>query len=332
MSGRPVVVEWVSAQVEGRDAFRLMVVLAAPGCAWHRKSGGCTVCAFPSSQGTGKPVSLQDYEAQLDDALAHVPPDYAGPWQLDLFVSGSFFNPDEVPFDAQESLLRRAARQPRMRRVVVETRPEYATAEALERARAAVLASSTPPALEIGIGLESANAEIREGRINKGFTWEQFVEAARQVAAIGASLLTYVLLKPIGTSEAEALEDAVGSGERVFELCASLGLPVRIALEPCFVAPGTPLAKAFDEGRFHPPWLWSAVEVVRRLAPLGPVQVGLSDEGLNPARSAHNCARCTAGVRRALATFNASQRVKVFDGLDCACRESWRHEVQAKTG
>ncbi len=332
MSERPFVVEWVPAQVDGRDAFRLMVVLAAPGCAWHRKSGGCTVCAFPGSQGTGAPVSLGDFEAQLGDALARVPSDYTGPWQLDLFVSGSFFNPDEVPFEAQESLLRRAARQPRMRRVVVETRPEYATAEALAKARAAVLASSTPPALEIGIGLESADAEIRERRINKGFTWEQYVEAARQVAGVGASLLTYVLLKPIDTSEADAVEDSVRSGERVFELGASLGLPMRVALEPCFVAPGTPLAKAFDEGRFHPPWLWSAVEVVRRLARLGPVQVGLSDEGLNPARAAHNCARCTAEVRRALAAFNATQRVEVFDGLECACRESWRQELAAKAG
>jgi len=54
------------------------------------------------------------------------------------------------------------------------------------------------------------------------------------------------------------------------------------------------------------------------------VQVGLSDEGLNPARVAHNCERCTARVRQALARFNASGDLGALAGLDCECREEWR--------
>lgn len=324
MSREPKLVEWVPAQVAGQEAFRLMVILAAPGCAWHRKSGGCANCAFPGSLGTGHPVSVEEYEAQLEAALTHIPADYAGPVQLDLFVSGSFFNPDEVPHEAQDRLLQRAGKVPGMAHVLVETRPEYVTDEALERARAAL---GEGPTLEVGIGLESADTVIREQRVNKGFTWEQFEEAAKRLAKARVPMLAYVLLKPMDTGEAEALEDAASTGERIFALGRSLGLPTRVALEPCFVAPDTPLSRAFEAGRYQPPRLWSVLAVLERIAPLGPVKVGLSDEGLNPARVAHNCEQCSGRVRAALAEFNAKQRLEAIAGLDCACRAGWREEI-----
>ena len=318
-------VEWVPARVAGREAFRLMVVLAAPGCAWHAKSGGCANCAFPGSLGTGVPVSAAEYAAQLESALARVPADYRGPLQLDLFVSGSFFNADEVPVEAQEALLRRAGQVPGLAHVLVETRPEYVEAAALARARAAL---GEGPVLEVGIGLESADTVIREQRVNKGFTWEQFEGAARLLAEARVPLLAYVLLKPMDTGEAEAIEDAARSAERVFGLGAALGLQTRVAIEPCFVAPGTPLSRAFEEGRYEPPRLWSVLAVLARIAPLGPVKVGLSDEGLNPARAPRNCEGCSGRVREALAGFNATQRLEELAGLDCECRRGWREQIE----
>ena len=47
-----------------------MVILTAPGCAYARTSGGCTNCGFPQTFGTGKPVSTEDYLAQVEAALA----------------------------------------------------------------------------------------------------------------------------------------------------------------------------------------------------------------------------------------------------------------------
>jgi radical SAM enzyme (TIGR01210 family) len=270
-------------------------------------------------------VSVAAYAAQMKAVMERVRPG-DGPVQVDLFVSGSFFNPDEVPAEAQTMILERAAVVPGVTRILVETRPEYVSGDAL--ARAVRSAGDIP--LEVAIGLESADEEIRERRIHKGFNWGQFEDAARRIAVAGPALQVYVLLKPLDTCEAEAVEDAVESATRVFALGGDLGLSVRVALEPCFVAPDTRLAEAFGEGRYRPPWLWSVVEVVRRVAALGPVQVGLSDEGLQPARVAHNCDRCTPRFREALAAFNVDGAAERLSELDCTCRQEWQREMDGR--
>ena len=101
---------------------------------------------------------------------------------------------------------------------------------------------------------------------------------------------------------------------------------VRVALEPCFVAPQTPLYHAFEQGRYRPPWLWSVAELVSRIASLGPVLVGLSDEGMNPRQVSHNCDRCTRRFREALAAFNQTQDLSGLRALSCDCRELWLAE------
>jgi len=322
MSRTPRLVEWTEASVGGQPGHRLMVVLSAPGCAWHRKSGGCSFCAFPSSLGTGTQVSAADFGAQLEAALAHIPPGAAPPVHLDLYASGSYLNPEEVPEEAQVALLARAAALPPVARLTVETRPEYVEPARLERL---VRATDGKP-LEVAIGLETADDRIRDERLHKGFSWADFARAAETLASCGANLVAYVLLKPLDTPEREALEDAASSAAQVFELGKRLGLMTRVALEPCFVAPGTRLSTEFEAGRYRPPWLWSALEVVSRVAPLGELHVGLSDEGLEPARAARNCGTCTPRVRAALAEFNRSQDPAPLAALTCACQAEWRAE------
>jgi len=319
MTRLPKKVEWIPAQVEGRPGFRLMVILTAPGCAYARTSGGCTNCGFPQTFGTGKPVSAEDYHAQVEAALAKIPAHIQAPVEVDLYNSGSYFNPEEVPELAQSAMLALAAARPEVVSLLVETRPEYVTAARLERA----LSACRGKPLEVGLGLESANPEILSRRIHKGYTWEQFAAAAKLVSGAGARLLVYVLLKPINTGEREAIEDSVETARKLFSLGHELRCPTRVALEPCFVAPQTPLYHAFEQGRYRPPWLWSVAEVLGRIAPLGRVLVGLSDEGMNPLQSPHNCEHCTGRFRQALAAFNQTQNPTGLNALSCDCHKLW---------
>lgn len=322
MSRSPARVEWIAADVLGRPGHRLMVILAAPGCAYAKATGGCSNCGFPASFGTGSPVSATDLQAQLSEALAVIPKDTADPVEVDLYCSGSYLNAQEIPVEAQVALLTQTVAQPRVAAVLIETRPEYATDETLAR----VVAAASPTPLEVAIGLESATPEILTKRIRKGFLWEDFAAAAGRVARGGASLAVYVLLKPIDTLEREAIEDSVETSRRVLALGASLGVPTRVALEPCFVAPGTPLGEAFRAGLYRPPWLWSVAEVVTQVAPYGRIQVGLSDEGMDAPEAPHNCMCCSASVRDALTGFNRTGDPTPLALLDCSCKATWLAE------
>ncbi len=177
--------------------------------------------------------------------------------------------------------------------------------------------------------MESADDTIREQRINKGFGWHEFERSARILADNKASLLVYLLLKPMGTEERQAIEDVVQSAEKVFSMASNMGLHTRIALEPCFVGPATVLEQEFNKGSYSPPWLWSVIEATERISKMGPVVVGLSDEGLNPKRQAYNCERCSDTIIESLADFNVSADPSALQVLQCQCKDRWKKLVQA---
>ena len=162
MTRLPKKVEWIPAQVEGRPGFRLMVILTAPGCAYARTSGGCANCGFPQTFGTGKPVSPEDYRAQIEAALAKIPAHTQAPVEVDLYNSGSYFNPEEVPELAQSAMLVLATARPEVASLLVESRPEYVTVGRVQHA----LSACRGKPLEVGIGLESANPEILSRRVH----------------------------------------------------------------------------------------------------------------------------------------------------------------------
>src|SRR6185503_9984923 len=96
--------------------------------------------------------------------------------------------------------------------------------------------------LEIGIGLETADDEIREKGLRKGFTRKAFERAVRILGDTGVDLLTYVMLKPLPMSDEDALSSVVRTAEYVHDVAASRAVRARIALELTFVVGNTSLA------------------------------------------------------------------------------------------
>ncbi|HEY3450441.1 MAG TPA: hypothetical protein VGK67_29065 [Myxococcales bacterium] len=316
---RPAFVERVPVWLAGRPSQRLIVILRASGCAWARKpGGGCTNCGFDRLTTHGEPVTSDDLVAQFEAALAQAGLDGVG--EVDLYNSGSFFADPEIPPDARARILERLGREGGVSRVLVESRPEFVRAADLAAARAAL----GPRQLEVGIGLESCDDRVRDVLIHKGFGLSEFEKAVAALGAHGVRLLVYVLVKPLGLSEREAIEDVIATARYVFSLAHRLGVAARIALEPVFVAPGTKLEKEFLEGRYQPPSLWSVVEIVRRVHPLGELLVGLSDEGLEPRRLPSGCEACSADLRASLAEYNRTRDPKALDAAHCAACEAAR--------
>ena len=321
---QPAGVELGRASVDGVAGARLMVILRAPGCAFARRTGGCTNCGFwQHLTSDGAPVPDDAYVSQLRAALEAHAEVLADVVELDLFCSGSLLCDGEVSPEARRRLLALAAdRLPALRAVLVESRPEYISPEALRPLIQALAGSAAR--LEVGIGLESADREIREERIRKGFTLEQFEAAARALSSCGprVGLLVYLLLKPLGTGDAEAALDVLRSGRYLNDLARELGLAVRIALEPTFVPEQTELYEELVAGRYAPPSLWLVAAVTRKLREEFdlPVHVGLSSEGLPARQVPSGCPLCAAPLRAALARFTETQDPHLLASLRCKCQ------------
>jgi len=313
---KPAWVERVPTRVSGKPTNRLIFIFRAPGCTYARRpEGGCTMCGFGSMTFGAGAWTPADLIAQAESVLS-LPGALNGVGEVDLYNSGSFFADAEMPPEVRSHVLGILGKA-RVARILVESRPEFITAERIDVSRRLL----PDTILEVGVGLESSNDTIRETYIKKGFGLTEFERAAGVLASAGASLLVNVLLKPIGIFEdAAAVADAVNTGRYIFDLAKRLRLPARVALQPTFIAPGTPLEQEFLAGRYRPASLWAVVETVLTLAPLGETVVGLSDEGLEPKRVPGGCGRCDQAIRDALREFNRTGDTAALGAISCNCR------------
>jgi len=132
-----------------------------------------------------------------------------------IFTSGSFLDEQEVPREARDAILKTLADDPRVVKVLVETRPNFVTEENVQKCLK--ILKNKP--FELAFGLETSSDRIRRDSINKGFTFRDFIRAAEIARKFGATVKAYLMLKPLFLSERQALEDIVRSIRRGSSLC-----------------------------------------------------------------------------------------------------------------
>lgn len=314
---RELVKIWREAEVlQGRRATALVAIITTRGCSWFRKSGGCTMCGYnnPREEEIGGDV--------VRDELERVVEAYGGEDLIKIYTSGSFLDPGEVPQDAIENfvegLKRRAGDLGREPHLLVESRPEYVTEEALEP-----LITHFP--VTVAQGLETSSDVVREGSIRKGFRTVDFLRALDVLEKTGAGSKAYLLLKPPFLTEREAIEDALSSFEFLKDLYVQT-----ISVNPVNVQRGTLVERLYREGKYRPPWLWSLLYVLREgKAIVGEKRVMSEPSGGGRPRGPHNCFRCDRKVLEVIRNFSYSPEnsPRLLEVPVCSCMRSWRFEV-----
>ncbi len=293
-----------------------MIVLRTRGCEYARKTGGCTVCGFLNH--ADDTIGDQAILGQLDGVLAS--PEARGVGEIDLLTLGSFLNDREVSPRLRHELLARVATLPDVERVSFESRAEYVTKEKLSACKRVL---GTHKRVELGIGLESADDHVRNTLVRKDLSKSAFRRVVSNVADVGLSLLAYLLIKPPGLSERQAIDDAVASARYVFAAAAERGVAARIAFEPVFVCANTNLEELYSASDYRLVNLWSVVNVILQVHTEGEVFVGLSDEGLAPNRLPGSCDECYPRIVDAIEAFNGTQDVTRLRRLDCECHAAY---------
>jgi radical SAM enzyme (TIGR01210 family) len=221
----------------------LTVVLTTKGCSWARRDG-CTMCGYNIDSNPYTQAS--DIQKQFNQVIAR----YGKAFKIvKLFTSGSFFDQDEVPIDVRDAILSELSGMPK---VIVESRPEFVTPEICEDV------ARKNEHIEVAIGLETSSDGVRNNCINKGFSFRDFVRASETASGHGFTVKAYLLLKPPFLTEREAMEDALQSVRDAAPHADT------ISLNLCNVQKGTLVEALWKKGLYRPPWLWTAVEVLKR--------------------------------------------------------------------
>ena len=295
---RPVSVWRSQDLVNGLPAQALTMILRTVGCRWNR----CTMCGYA---GEGAPATADDLIVQFESAMERCSPEVS---VVKIYTSGSFLDSEEMPAAARIEILRRLEIAG-IKKLIIETRPEYVTAAGVEECL-------THLQTEFAMGLESANDLIREDLIRKGFLFQDFVCASEMVHRLGGGVKAYLLLKPPLLTEGQALQDAIASAH------AARPYADIISLNLCNVQRNTLVERMWERGEYRPPWLWSALEVLK--ASSGPIVC--DPVGAGTRRGPHNCGQCDADLAEAIRKHDLTQDTKPFDDLHCPCKETW-HEL-----
>jgi hypothetical protein len=287
-----------------------VVIMPTRGCSWGLRSG-CSMCGYvyDSPAEVDEGVLLKGFREALEK-VGGVP-------YLKVFNSGSFFDEREVPPGLRQKLIN-LVNEAGIKRLQVESRPEFVKAGVLEETVGDLEAE-----LEVGMGLETASDYIRTNCINKGFSLEDFGRALKTCKDAGVPVKAYLLVKPPFLTENEAVEDAVASAVKAWEMGAS-----RISFNPMNVQGGTLVEVLWRRGEYRPPWLWSILEILRRTAGEVDVPVLCHPTAAGKARGAHNCGDCDGEMAKGIVEFSVTQDRKHLEGHGCDCRDMWEDVME----
>jgi hypothetical protein len=286
------------------DAF--VIIFRTKGCSWALESG-CSMCGY-FNDSMWDEVSDDDFLTQFDTAMDK----YSGQKFVKIFTSGSFLDDEEVRPKFRKQILSKLTET--ADKVSVESRPEYITDRKITDIKE-IFKSKT---FEVGVGLETANDMTRERCLNKGFTFNDYKKAVKILKKYNVKLKTYILVKPPFITEKESLEDAIYTVEKIKKITDT------ISFNPTNVQRKTLVNYLWQRKKYRPPWFFSIVEILKKSKKIAPgVLIKCDIAGGGSIRGAHNCKDCDRKYLKAIEDFSLNQDIKVFNGLDCDCKEKW---------
>ncbi len=295
--------------IDGKEVDALVVILRSRGCYWSRQSG-CLMCGYNND--SLETVLAEDLVTQFRKAMEK----YAGQDYIKIYTSGSFLDPKEIEPEARDRILALAGEK--ASKVLVESRPEFVSQASLEAAFGNV------KKLEIAIGLESANDDTRARCVNKGFQFKDFERACNVAKDAGASIRTYLLLKPLFMTESAAIKDVVESARIARPLSHT------ISVNPINVQRGTRVEELWKKGLYRPPWLWSLVEALRESSKVTGARVVSAPSGGGSRRGVHNCGKCDDAILTAVQAFSLTGDISTLEVPACGCRKQWQDYLDAE--
>lgn len=316
------------SNLNNESVLALTITLSPTGCEWAKK-GGCTMCgefegATKDSVLVEKPqFHVAQFAAAVGDERIWETVKREGKpisW-LRINQEGNYINNKEVEKSAQECILRLAMRIKGVRRITIESRPEYITPDVVSFL--VKLFEGSGVELEIGMGVEATNDVIRNICVNKWGTKNQFIESAKLLNDNGIRPLAYILLKPPFLTEQESIDEAVATAHFV----KKIGFR-RISFEPMSIHYFTLVHALTCTNDYKAPWLWSVAEVAKRCSDIS-YMFGIGGVGYFPVPAEYTSNQCidendcSTQFAKAIIEYNQSRDPSVFDHITCSCKSEW---------
>lgn len=276
---------WYQNTIEGNTLF---LVFYTKACQYSK----CLGCNLPS-QMSENDVDYKDLIKQIDYVFHNILADADKPHIHKIIISnnGSILDEDTFSTSALIYLFTKINMEcDNVKVITIETRPEYIEIDELEVLARILKEGATRTTLEIAIGFEAFDNNIRNEYFKKGLDLASVEELIKIISVTNTKhkgedliqLKTYFMLKPVPQlTDEQAVADIHNGIEYLHQLAKNNKVRINMHLNPTYVASGTPLEKEFSTGNFTPPKLSSVVEAIKAGKDKEiSIYVGLNDEGL----------------------------------------------------
>jgi radical SAM enzyme (TIGR01210 family) len=299
---------------QGINYKKVVIFLMSNGCEWALSDAhGCTMCGHLAKQTRkNKLISANDHISQFEREFKRI--DFKKYPLLNIFNNGSFLNENEIAPHARWEILKIINHNPDIKMLVVESRPEYVNESSVKEIKKLL----SNKYVEIAMGLELKDDIYRSICFNKGFSLQDYNDAA-SIIAKHLHLRTYVFLKPPFLTERESIEQAIKTVDHAFSVGSST-----VSLEAGTIQNFTLAKHLYKQGLYTPPWLWSIGEVVKKCREYNNLIVGLFKFYPSPTAVPYNCPDCSDAVIGAIRSYNKTLKADVFNGLHCRCKAKWQ--------
>ncbi len=299
---------WFQNPPEGMTLF---VVFYTKTCQWNQ----CLGCNLPSVVSEHH-VSFEHIMKQVDHVFDSVLDDNKKTSLKKIIISNNGSILDEDTFSTTALLYFIAKMNiscPNVHTLTIETRPEYVDFAELEVMARALGEGEVMTKLEIAVGFEAFDDELRNVHFRKGLSLDVFEKFVELMSKHDFTLKAYFMLKPVpGISEDDAVEDIKKGIDYLDALARGKGIEINMHLNPTYAAKGTPLADAFADGSFVPPKLESVIDIIRHAKGKSlSLFIGLYDEGLAVPGGSF-LREGDEGLVKRLEKFNRNQNYDLF--------------------
>lgn len=278
------------------------------------------MCGFYNASTGGIPVKPADHIAQFKSEIGKH--DVSKFDMIGLYNGGNVLNNGEINLETLCDIFKIIAKLPSIRRVTIESMLQYLHEAKLRD----LLNALNGKELEIGIGVESMNPEIRSTCIHKYFSNERLQKKLAMLRSLGIKTRIYLLFKPPFLTEGEAVADFVSSVQEL----ASYEVD-SIDCEAMTIQQDTLVHVLSSAGIYRVPWLWSIIEIIKLTAKVAqrPIYISPFRYIVPSLEIPANCDKCNERIRRTiLDDYNKNLDVASLRLTSCVCKETWEQEMQ----
>ena len=271
---------WWQNSPEGKTLF---VVFYTKSCAWNR----CEGCNLPMLSAS-KQIRPEDLTKQIDYIFTYIIKDhnYKDVKKIILSNNGSMFDERTFPTPLLNYLfLQLSLKLPNLKKVALETRPEFCSEYSLmmiDKVLNAMRTTENKISIEIAVGFEIFDTDLRNKNFKKGLSFKIFRQLVDRITPFNYEIKTYFMVKPVaGMTEVEGKNDILKAIDYIDDIRKEKNAIINIHLNPTYAAKETSLEEAFYNGTFSPPQLITVIELLIYANNKNiEIFAGLYDEGL----------------------------------------------------